>query len=151
MARPSLYETKVKPKIRFIPPLLKEGFSQKDIADFLGINEDTLYEYKKKHTEFSECFEKKDIIEAVENTYINRLLGKYKATKEIYERNKNGKMVLVKQEKYEIPFNDGAYKHYLALMKPEKWRNTENEDSNIVKEFMKAVGIANGKSEPGNK
>ena len=84
--RPSKYENQVKPKIKFIKSLVKDGFSQEDIAEFLGISKDTFYTYKKTYKEFSDCLEKDDIIDKVENTYINRLLGRYKAEKEIYER-----------------------------------------------------------------
>lgn len=121
--RPSKYESDVKPKIKFIPALITAGFSNKDIALFLGINEDTLYEYKKKYPEFSECLEKRDLIAQVEETYFNRLTGKYKAVREIEERDKKtGDMVLVRRERYEIPLNEGAYKHYLATLSPTKWQ-----------------------------
>lgn len=143
--RPSKYESEIKPKLKFVRSLVKDGFSQKDIADMLSINEDTLYEYKKKHTEFSECFEKENIIDEVEKTYINRLLGRYRATKEVFEREvdpetKEEQMVLKRVEKYEIPFNDGAYSRYLTIMRPEKW-GLASEDKSIMEELKSGINL----------
>lgn len=150
VGRPSKYEEVVKPKLKFIKSLVKDGFTQKEIAEFLGINEDTLYEYKKRHIEFAECLEKEDIINEVEKTYINRLLGKYRATKEVFERKLNEttneyEMVLSRIEKYEIPFNDGAYSRYLAIMRPEKW-GMSSEDKAIMEDLKNGVklNIVNG-------
>ena len=144
--RPSKYEEQVKPKIKFIKSLVKDGFSQEDITEFLGISKDTFYTYKKTYKEFSDCFEKEDIIDQIEETYINRLLGKYRATREIYKREFNEaaqqyEMVLDKLEKYEIPFNDGAYSRYLAIMRPEKYKMTieDNGLDTVVAALKNAV------------
>ena len=127
--RPSKYETDVKPKIKFIPTLITAGFSNEDIAEFLNIGHDALYNYKKKYKEFSECFEKKDIAEEVEKTYVNRLLGKYRARKTVKELNRaTGQLEVVKEELYEIPFGEGAYKHYLATINPDKWRIKDSSE-----------------------
>ena len=146
--RPSKYEIVVKPKIKFIKSLVKDGHSQEDVADMLGISKDTFYTYKKHHKEFSDCLEKDDIINQVENTYINRLLGKYRATKEVFERqevkNSDGttcfEMVLQRVEKYEIPFNDGAYSRYLTIMRPEKW-GLASEDKSIMEELKSGINL----------
>ena len=42
-------------------------------------------------------------------------------------------MVLTKVEKYEIPFNDGAYARYLAIMRPEKWGMSSEAKETIDK------------------
>lgn len=132
--RPSKYES-IKPKFKFIKSLIKDGWADKDIAEMLGLANDTLYRYKRKYPEFSECFDKKDNIAEVEQTYFNRLTGRYKATREVYKPDENGELKLVEVQKYEIPLNDGAYKHYLATLCPERWRdnNTNNSDSDLSK------------------
>lgn len=134
--RPSKYEKEIQPKLSAIRTLVRGGHNEKDIASFLGIAESTLYEYKKKYNEFSECFKKEDIVDLVENTFINRLTGKYKAEKEVWERvlnqeTKEHEMVLTRKERYEIPFNDGAYIRYLTLMRPERWLKTEEEQESF--------------------
>lgn len=153
MARPSIYEDKIKPKLKYIPSLIDAGWSNLDIAKLLDISEDTLYQYKKDKKEFSECFEKKlDIVKEVENTYVNRLTGKYRATREIFERDKDmnsptyGTMVLARVEKYEIPLNDGAYKHYLSTCMPDKWREKvdEGDASDALNKIVNAFkGVGN--------
>lgn len=146
MARPSKYDAEIKPKLKFLRALVNAGFSNEDIQQMLGIANDTFYQYKKKYKEFSECFEKENIAQMVENTYVNRLLGRYKAEKEVYEPDNKGVLKLVRKERYEIPFNDGAYKHYLATIWPDKWRDKATEESDIVKQFMDAVVNVSRKS-----
>lgn len=144
--RPGKYEIEVKPKLRFIRSLVRDGYTDTDIQEFLNVSVDAFYRYKKDHKEFSECFEKEDIIDQVEKTFINRLTGKYKAEKEIYERDKDtGEMVLVRKERYEIPFNDGAYARYLMTMRPEKWAiNSEAQKTlEMIKGGIK-LNIVNG-------
>ena len=144
--RPNKYDTEIKPKLRFVRSMVRDGYSNEDIAEMLNINQDTIYEYKKKFPEFAECFDKEDIVDLVEKTFINRLTGKYKAEKEVYERDKEtGEMVLVRKERYEIPFNDGAYARYLMTMRPEKW--AINSEAQQTLEMIKGginLNIVNG-------
>jgi ribosome-binding ATPase YchF (GTP1/OBG family) len=128
--RPGKYEIEVKPKLRFIRSLVRDGYTDTDIQEFLNVSVDAFYRYKKDHKEFSECFEKEDIIDQVEKTFINRLTGKYKAEKEIYERDKDtGEMVLVRKER----------------MRPEKWAiNSEAQKTlEMIKGGIK-LNIVNG-------
>ena len=147
MARVLIYEDKIKPKLKYIPSLIEAGWSNLDIASLLGISEDSFYRFKKEHKDFSECFEKKgDLAKEVEKTYVNRLIGKYRATREVFERDKDkdsptyGEMILVKIEKYEIPLNDGAYKHYLSVCMPDKWKDSDNttDADNALDRIVKA-------------
>ena len=48
MARPSLYETRIKPHLEEIRKLMGEGISKKQIADRFGISESTLYKYQRE-------------------------------------------------------------------------------------------------------
>lgn len=133
MARPSKYDSVVKPKLKYIPAILDAGFSQKEVAEFLGINEDTLYEYKKKHKEFSECFDKTALKERVRNTFFARLTGEYKAVREVYKRTLNEttgqyEMLLDKVEKYELPMNEGAYKMILQRWYPDEFGDNPTTD-----------------------
>jgi len=144
--RPNKYETDIKPKLRFVRSMVRDGYTDNDIIQLLDISMAAFYKYKKDYAEFKECFEKEDIIDQVENTFINRLTGRYKAEKEIYERDKEtGEMVLVRKERYEIPFNDGAYARYLMTMRPEKW--AINSEAQKTLEAIKGginLNIVNG-------
>lgn len=132
--RPNKYESDIKPKLRFIRSLVQAGYTETDLIEFLGISIQSFYTYKNDYKEFFECLQKNDIIDEVENTFINRLTGRYKAEKEVYEKNKDtGEMELVRKERYEIPFNDGAYARYLMTVRPEKWAINSEEQNTLEK------------------
>lgn len=44
--------------VKEICELLERGLTQKDVSRLVGINEDTFYDWKKSHPEFSESVEK---------------------------------------------------------------------------------------------
>lgn len=48
MARPSLYETRIKPHLEEIRKLMGEGVSKKQIAKRYGISESTFYKYQRE-------------------------------------------------------------------------------------------------------
>ena len=58
MARPSKYETHVAPRLSEVADWVRNGASDREVAERLGISADTLIEYKKKFSEFSECLKK---------------------------------------------------------------------------------------------
>ena len=65
MARPSKYQTHVAPRLEEIKDWVRNGATDKVIAERLGISEDSFYEYKKKFPEFSEVIKKnKEICDA---------------------------------------------------------------------------------------
>lgn len=58
MARPSKYETHVAERFTEIADWLRNGANEREIAQRLGISADSLIEYKKKFSEFSELLKK---------------------------------------------------------------------------------------------
>lgn len=58
MARPSKYETYVEPRLSEVADWVRNGASDREVAERLGISADTLIEYKKQFSEFSECLKK---------------------------------------------------------------------------------------------
>lgn len=52
MARPSLYETKIKPYLEEIAELIGQGIPKAQIAERFGISERTLYKYQREIEEF---------------------------------------------------------------------------------------------------
>ena len=106
MARPSKYEewkknNELKEKLFLIAGWSRNGLTQQQIADNLGINVDTLFEYKKKHAEFSEALKHgKEIADLqIENAL-------FKAAKE---------------------GNITAQIFWLKNRKPDKWREQRRE------------------------
>lgn len=58
MARPSKYETHVAPRLSEVADWVRNGASDREVAERLGISADSLVEYKKRFSEFSECLKK---------------------------------------------------------------------------------------------
>ncbi len=52
MARPSLYETKIKPHLKEISELLAQGIPKAQIAGKFGISESTFYKYQREIESF---------------------------------------------------------------------------------------------------
>ena len=86
IARISKYEEwknegTLKDKLLLVEAWARDGLTQQQIADNLGINIDTLIEYKKKHIEFFEALKKgKEVVDIeVENAL-------FKKAKKLYTR-----------------------------------------------------------------
>ena len=109
MARISIYEQwekdgELKDKLILIQGMAREGLTQQQIADNLGINVDTLIEYKKKYTDFSEALKKgKEVVDfQVENALLSSALEG----------------------------NTTAQIFWLKNRRPDKWRDKQKEDTN---------------------
>ncbi len=77
MARPSKYETHVAPRLEEIKDWVRNGATDKEVAERLGISETSFYEFKKEFSEFSESLKKnKEICDAeVESALHKAALG----------------------------------------------------------------------------
>ncbi len=66
----------VKKKLVLVEGWARDGFTNKQIADKLQINPDTLYQYQKKYPEFSESLKKgKEVVDyEVENALLKNAL-----------------------------------------------------------------------------
>ncbi|MFL0194178.1 transposase [Clostridium sp. WILCCON 0269] len=140
--RKSKWDT-VKDKLILVEGWSRDGLTDEQIAKNLGIHAATLYEYKKRYSEFSEALKKgKEVIDfEVENALLKRALG-YSYTEVIRERvirkDKNGKvltdihgfpaydMVITKEVKKEIAPDTTALIFWLKNRKPDKWRDKQD-------------------------
>ena len=129
MARISIYEQwekdgELKDKLILIQGMARDGLTQQQIADNLGINVDTLIEYKKKYTDFSEALKKgKEVIDIeVENALLKRALG-YKYDEVTYE---NG--VETKRVTKEVQPDTTAQIFWLKNRKPNNWKDRVETD-----------------------
>ena len=61
MARPSKYESHIKPYLKEIKEALERGVEENAIAKQLGVSVSSWCEYKNKFSEFAEVFKKKDV------------------------------------------------------------------------------------------
>ena len=69
----------IKEKLILVEGWARDGLTNERIADNLGINQDTLYTYKKKYPEFSEAlkkgkFEKLHKLQALKKRDLHRIL-----------------------------------------------------------------------------
>ena len=137
MARISIYEQwekdgELKDKLILIQGMAREGLTQQQIADNLGINVDTLIEYKKKYPDFSNALKKgKEVIDfEVENALLKRALG-YEYEEETYE---NG--ILTKKVKKQVPPDTTAQIFWLKNRQVKKWRDkVEIADNDAIKKL----------------
>ena len=58
MARPSKYESNVAPRLNEIADWVRNGATEKDVAERLGISERSFYEYKNEFSQFSQFLKK---------------------------------------------------------------------------------------------
>jgi hypothetical protein len=100
----------VKDKLILVEGWARDGLTNEQIADNLGINQDTLYTYKKKYPEFSEALKKgKEVVDfEVENALLkNALSGN--VTAQIY---------------------------WLNNRKPKQWKNKRNDEISKVEQLL---------------
>ena len=129
MARISIYEQwekdgELKDKLILIQGMARNGLTQQQIADNLGISIDTLIENKKKYPEFNDALKKgKEVIDfEVENALLKRALG-YEYEEETYE---NG--ILTKKVKKQVPPDTTAQIFWLKNRKPNNWKDRVETD-----------------------
>ena len=147
MARISIYEQwekdgELKDKLILIQGMARDGLTQQQIADNLGINVDTLIEYKKKYTDFSEALKKgKEVVDIeVENALLKRALG-YKYDEVTYE---NG--VETKRVTKEVQPDTTAQIFWLKNRKPKNWKdkqNSENTSDDVNNRIIKISDLLN--------
>ena len=129
MARISIYEQwekdgELKDKLILIQGMARDGLTQQQIANNLGISIDTLIENKKKYSEFNDALKKgKEVIDfEVENALLKRALG-YEYEEETYE---NG--ILTKKVKKQVPPDTTAQIFWLKNRKPNNWKDKIETD-----------------------
>ncbi len=104
----------VKDKLILIEGWAREGLTNEQIAEKLGINPDTLYKYQKQYPEFSETLKKgKEIVDyQVENALLQNALDG-NVTAQIY---------------------------WLNNRKPKQWKNKRiEEENNITQSLAEAI------------
>lgn len=121
--------------------LARDGKTDKEIAEALGISESTLNEWKKKYPEFSESLKKnKDIVDnQVEDSLLKRAVGYEYERTEIEAQMIGGKEVKKKKviQMHVSPDPLSCF-FWLKNRRPDKWRN-DTRDIN----FDKAKGEIN--------
>ncbi len=125
----SKWETHVKDKLLLVEAWARNGLTDKQIADNLGISKDTFYQYKAKYAEFSDTLKRgKEVVDIqVENALLKRALGYTfeEVTKEIRLNPKTGKpeLMITKTVTKEVQPDTTAQIFWLKNRKPAEWRD----------------------------
>jgi hypothetical protein len=143
--------TKYKPEFNKIAyDLTLLGYTDKQLAEYFEVNEDTIYEWKKAHRSFSEALKKgKSLVDArVAGSLLKRALGfKYDEvtfekvdSKEVIEQTPEGtiKVDAFKKKvvtKLVIP-DVGAQMNWLKNRQKELWRENEIDFSKFTEEQL---------------
>ncbi len=116
----------------------RDGLIDEQIAQNIGINPATLYEWKKRYPEISESLkEGKEVIDRqVENALLKRALGyEYEEVKEKYECGVLTERTVTKKE---VIADTTAQMFWLKNRKPDTWRDKQNiEISGLAEEQSK--------------
>jgi len=146
--RPSKFNTINLDKLKFL--VEQKGFTDRDLAVFFDINVDTLFEWKKKHPEFSESLKdwKKSADERVERSLYERACGYSHHSEEVFCA--FGKVTRVKTIKH-YPPSEVACIFWLKNRQPDRWREKvypeqSEEFLNKEVEFIDSPTNGEGKS-----
>lgn len=132
------YETHVQDKLILVEGWARDGLTDEQIAENLGIAKSTFYKYKEDHSEFSDALKKgKEISDyMVENALFKRALG-YQYNEVTYEAIEFGETKLpaekVKTVIKEMAADTTAQIYWLKNRRPEKWRDKPDSDEKIKK------------------
>lgn len=118
----------------------RDGLTDEDLANKMGIVPSTLYEWKKKYSEISEALKKgKDIVDIqVENALLKKAKGYtvdlIKTFKVRHVEYENGKKISEHEElvqgidQMHVPADSTAQIFWLKNRCPEKWRDKPTDD-----------------------
>lgn len=117
----------------------RDGLTDDQIAKNIGINRDTLYRWKKAHSDISDALKRgKEVIDRqVENALLKRALG-YTYDEVTFE----GGVEVKRVRKQAVP-DTTAQIFWLKNRKPEEWRDKreiiKDDDNDQVLLFLKAM------------
>lgn len=129
--RQSKYETHVLPYIDRIPSWRKQGLTEEQVAQKLGIAYSTLNVYKDNHSALSEALKKgkEELIEELENSLYKKAMGyEYEEVETWIEEVDGVQKKRVKRVKKIAPPDTGALCFALKNLAPDKWRDRQDAD-----------------------
>jgi hypothetical protein len=151
--RPTAWETRIRPYLEEIVALKKQGKTDKQIAEYLGIGYTTLTDNKVKHVELAEALKKgkNELVLQLESALYKRAIGGYTTRKvtRSYIEDKDGNItsdVQVTETLTEERPEVGALVFALKNLDPERWKDKteQNIDVESLSDAMK--GFLEGKA-----
>lgn len=148
--RKNAYYTKIKPRLLEIAAWCRDGLTDTQISELLGISYETFRLHKKNHYVFSDILMRtKSIVDInIENSLYQRAKGsKVKETIKETKTDKEGNVIFTrtKQIEKEVPPDTTAQIFWLKNRKPVQWRdkrqieNTSSSNVDVLKELVKAL------------
>lgn len=150
--RKSKYKTNVQPRLLEITAWCRDGLTDKEIAEKLGISQDSFYKYKNEFSEFSESIkETKEIADIKVENSLNKNANGYDYEEQtvvmkkevVYKDGKRVKEItypeIVTLKKHKEA-ETRAQQFWLQNRKAEKWRN----QSQVELKVNKLEDILNG-------
>lgn len=119
---------------------VRKGLSNDQIAENMGIDRSTLYDWVKKYTDFADVLKrtKEVTVYEVEDAMFKAAKGYYvEETKTI--TNKDGKTLRVETNKKWVPPNTTAQIFYLKNKDPENWRERNDVSVTASNGVMEAL------------
>lgn len=103
----------------------RDGLTDEQLAEKMGINPATLYDWKNKHPEISEALKRgKDVVDTqVENALLKRALGYEYMEERVEVSDKDGRKVI--QTTKTVPPDTTAQIFWLKNRRPDKWRDKQ--------------------------
>lgn len=147
----------IKEKLILVECWARDGLTDEQISNNLGISTTTFYEYKKNYPEFSESLKRgKEIVDyEVEKALLKRALG-YEFEEKTYETRwdeNQGRFreVLTKKVRKEVVPDTTAQIYWLNNRKPKQWRNKRNEEEGNNENLNKVEQLLTKIKEEANK
>lgn len=125
-------------KLEMVGGWARDGATDLDIANALGISHQTLYNWKGKYKDFAEAIKKgKEVVDIqVENALLKRALGyRYdEITQEPQFNDKTGEfeMAETKRVTKEVNPDTTAQIFWLKNRRPDKWRDRKQLDATVT-------------------
>jgi galactitol-specific phosphotransferase system IIB component len=138
--RKNAYYTKIKPRLLEIAAWCRDGLTDTQISELLGISYETFRVHKKNHHVFSDILMRtKAVVDIeIENSLYQRAKGSVvKETVQEIKTDEKGKVIFTrtKEIKKEIPPDTTAQIFWLKNRRPAQWRD---------KQTLEQVGIEDG-------
>lgn len=128
----------------------RDGLTDEQLAEKMGINPATLYDWKNKHPEISEALKKgKEIVDIqVENALLKRALGYEYMEERVEISEKDGRKVI--QTTKTVPPDTTAQIFWLKNRRPDKWRDKPEEQTEDATQTIEAYLREQGNKDGGN-
>lgn len=133
VGRKSAWDTKIAPRLEEIKGWCRDGYTDEQISQRLGIHRDTLYKYKREKTELSDALKgtKEAVDLAVENSLLKRAMG-FEYEEETIEGivGPNGETIKKTRKivKKHMAPDTTAQIFWLKNRQPEKWRDKHHHE-----------------------